>query len=1200
MHSIPSSTDIVIVGNGPAGIVLSLLLSGYQPYYHAEPFMPHPDPILHGMLASSALTGSKPRSLLHQDLAQLTKHIQHQLAEAGRDANPISAMFDSLAHPNLDTHRGEYPSFLEWKHPSMNNDNNSNSSISLNTTTARSHVVLGRGDVGGIWADMDHDHNQTLSYYEHMELPVYSFSEFLRDHPEHEQNIERPLRSTVSAYYKAYVKKVPGIEANFSNFTTITEIYHLKDLYRHCCCFMESQRAKGRHYKTYNPSRQKRAMSTSISGSSDDPCQTCAGYRYVILGYVKSNETEIPSGAPSSLSPSTTSTTRTKAHGKRVSFLIRSKTVILATGTFDKPKKLPAVDTHLCTPQYNPTGTIQQTFHDTRQLEEWMLRNNSNIIASASISTLSCKTIIMNNGSSAEVSPPLSPSPNSLEFPSSTTISTADSSETATIPIAETIKKPTQTSLQRPVVIVGTGLSAADAILLIREKQPWRRIIHIYKHYTASEPSPLKRCHRDVYPEYASVWVRMRKSATLKNSVQPNLTSHIKDGNGNVSCGLFATNSSADICAECQVQASQRQSKPDCPIYISTSVTSPPPLCFECAYKGLPDASISSFDPISEEITIILNHGGVIKDHVAAVGVFIGKEVHMGFLKGSLAQEMLSTADHPSGLMMASQHGDLSRGRRGNNNGLHGRAMRRRGRRGRVSSGHSSDETLDIPTPPCTPPRSPVLRAVTLKGRSFWRQQVLPAAAAAAAAAVQGLGFKCPSVLETKETEPAEDIDTKAININGRMGEVVDENETNREQDRTEMSSDSVSSSDSEDDDKQVDEGQVLTLLRPLVSDMYSFRIISTGVLYAAMDRSSSTVDISIPSTAVSAADGSPTTTALPAFPVKAKRCTRLPCYPIRQPTASSVNNSTNYHENIKVSDNDKDSRSFEETIATAQTKTATTARQERQMTPIKANSMVTAVTTTKPTSCISMPSSPLLGYRIICPDLLTPPPLTLGSAYVSAVSSPLPQAIPSMIMSTESTPLPLPDGGDDNISRRESSTDMSSSSSSSPSSPSSSLISSMPQSASSSTTSLVSMVPGLKSSTILGGATVSTIAATQAVPSIINCHCVGTDADDGSRARACDCCDVQTLQKTPIVVTSSTPATFAAKMMEVDKISVSAPALEREDEHTVASRASLPKLMPLVDQSIYAAGAITGSKFVRYVLGNGVAIIADILKSEA
>jgi hypothetical protein len=131
---------------------------------------------------------------------QLTNHIQHQLAEAGRDANPISAMFDSLAHPQLDTHRGEYPTFLEWRQstpshsscdtPTTNNNNNNTAildsppptptlsqnqnqnqgqkithlSTPAEASTIRPHIVLGRGDVGGIWADMGHDHNQTLRY----------------------------------------------------------------------------------------------------------------------------------------------------------------------------------------------------------------------------------------------------------------------------------------------------------------------------------------------------------------------------------------------------------------------------------------------------------------------------------------------------------------------------------------------------------------------------------------------------------------------------------------------------------------------------------------------------------------------------------------------------------------------------------------------------------------------------------------------------------------------------------------------------------------------------------------------------------------------------------------------------------------------------------------------------------------------------
>ncbi|KAI7817428.1 hypothetical protein BC939DRAFT_329713 [Gamsiella multidivaricata] len=68
---LPSSTDVVVVGNGPAGILLSLLLTGYEPYYHADPTRPHPDPILHRMLAPSALTESRPRSL-HSQIPMIT------------------------------------------------------------------------------------------------------------------------------------------------------------------------------------------------------------------------------------------------------------------------------------------------------------------------------------------------------------------------------------------------------------------------------------------------------------------------------------------------------------------------------------------------------------------------------------------------------------------------------------------------------------------------------------------------------------------------------------------------------------------------------------------------------------------------------------------------------------------------------------------------------------------------------------------------------------------------------------------------------------------------------------------------------------------------------------------------------------------------------------------------------------------------
>ncbi|KAF9945101.1 Oxidative stress-induced growth inhibitor 2, partial [Modicella reniformis] len=83
-------------------------------------------------------------------------------------------------------------------------------------TTARPHIVLGRGHVGGIWADMGQDHNQTLSYHEHMELSLYLFKDSSRN-----KDLERPLLSMVSAYYKTYIQQL-RIQSNFSDNTTVT------------------------------------------------------------------------------------------------------------------------------------------------------------------------------------------------------------------------------------------------------------------------------------------------------------------------------------------------------------------------------------------------------------------------------------------------------------------------------------------------------------------------------------------------------------------------------------------------------------------------------------------------------------------------------------------------------------------------------------------------------------------------------------------------------------------------------------------------------------------------------------------------------------------------------------------------------------------------------------------------------------------
>ena len=62
-----------------------------------------------------------------------------------------------------------------------------------------------------------------------------------------------------------------------------------------------------------------------------------------------------------------------------------------------------------------------------------------------------------------------------------------------------------------PVLVIGSGFTAADIIL---STLPNRKVVHIYKWSPDQHPSPLSACHRQAYPEYASVYRRMKLGAT--------------------------------------------------------------------------------------------------------------------------------------------------------------------------------------------------------------------------------------------------------------------------------------------------------------------------------------------------------------------------------------------------------------------------------------------------------------------------------------------------------------------------------------------------------------------------------------------------------------------------------------------------------------------------------------------------------------
>lgn len=65
-------------------------------------------------------------------------------------------------------------------------------------------------------------------------------------------------------------------------------------------------------------------------------------------------------------------------------------------------------------------------------------------------------------------------------------------------------------SSRPPLLVIGSGFTAADVIL---SSAPGHRILHIFKWAPDEHPSPLRACHPRAYPEYASVYRKMKLAA---------------------------------------------------------------------------------------------------------------------------------------------------------------------------------------------------------------------------------------------------------------------------------------------------------------------------------------------------------------------------------------------------------------------------------------------------------------------------------------------------------------------------------------------------------------------------------------------------------------------------------------------------------------------------------------------------------------
>ncbi|KAK2545697.1 Osgin1 [Columba livia] len=183
---------VVIIGNGPSGICLSYLLSGYTPYFKREAVHPHP-------ILQRKLEEALDVSLLDQDLEYLSEGLE------GRSSSPVALLFDTLERPDTDF-GGTAESVLTWWHE---------------PDRAIPHLVLGKSAPGGAWQSIEGS-MVTLSRGEWMGLPDLLFKDWLKQKRRGLRN-NRATAEDIAQYYQHYVMK-KGLQKNFRCGTVVTSV----------------------------------------------------------------------------------------------------------------------------------------------------------------------------------------------------------------------------------------------------------------------------------------------------------------------------------------------------------------------------------------------------------------------------------------------------------------------------------------------------------------------------------------------------------------------------------------------------------------------------------------------------------------------------------------------------------------------------------------------------------------------------------------------------------------------------------------------------------------------------------------------------------------------------------------------------------------------------------------------------------------
>ena len=154
------------------------------------------------------------------------------------------------------------------------------------------------------------------------------------------------------------------------------------------------------------------------------------------------------------------------------------------------------------------------------------------------------------------------------------------------------------------LLVVGSGFTAADVIISTPAD---RKIIHIFKWDPSNRPSPLQACHPRAYPEYSSIYRRMRLAA-------------------NKAMGPKGVNS----------PLSRKKLNP---FFAERD--------WDNVYEGLPNTYIKDLKLSADTAVVNLETGDgrMVQREISNMEYVIGRRGSLRYLNSSLAGEILGTLD---------------------------------------------------------------------------------------------------------------------------------------------------------------------------------------------------------------------------------------------------------------------------------------------------------------------------------------------------------------------------------------------------------------------------------------------------------------------------------------------------------------------------------------------------------------------------